>query len=259
MGFEMQPEVDWPDWLRRWDAQQEGYVAGREARFAAMLDVLDALLPARFVAVDLGCGTGSISQRLLQRFPEARAIAVDMDPLMLAIGQGALGTVDGRLSWIRADLASTDWLRALDDTRIDAVLSATALHWLEPEPLIRLYHELGRILPTGGVFLNADHLAFGSEKPALARLSQRVLDDQWTDAAFAARGIETAEQWWDAVAAEAALAPLLSEREARLATKSRPTSTPDFDAHVAALHDAGFREVGSIWQTLSNRVLLAVR
>jgi len=28
---------------------------------------------------------------------------------------------------------------------------------------------------------------------------------------------------------------------------------------VAALHDAGFREVGTIWQMLSNRVLLAVR
>jgi hypothetical protein len=29
-------------------------------------------------------------------------------------------------------------------------------------------------------------------------LSQRALDEQWTDDAFAVRGIETAEQWWDA-------------------------------------------------------------
>jgi hypothetical protein len=34
---------------------------------------------------------------------------------------------------------------------------------------------------------------------------------------------------------------------------------PDFDFHVAALHDAGFREVGTIWQVLSDRVLPAVR
>jgi hypothetical protein len=32
-----------------------------------------------------------------------------------------------------------------------------------------------------------------------------------------------------------------------------------FDVHVAALGDAGFREVGTIWQVLSDRVLLAVR
>jgi hypothetical protein len=40
-------QIDWPDWLRRWDAQQEGYVPEREARFTAMFDALAAtLLPA---------------------------------------------------------------------------------------------------------------------------------------------------------------------------------------------------------------------
>jgi SAM-dependent methyltransferase len=259
MGDEPHPDVDWHDWFRRWETQQEGYVPEREARFAMMLDVLSALLPAQFVALDLASRPGSISQRLLAHFPEARVIAVDMDPVMLAIGQGALGTVGGRLRWIQADLASSDWLRTLGDARIDAVLSATALHWLEPEPLARLYHELGRLLPTGGVFLNGDHLAFGSGMPTLQRLSERALDDQWSDAAFAARGIETAEQWWEAAAREPGLAPLVRERMALLATKHKPASTPDFSAHVAALREAGFREVGGIWQVLSNRVLLAVR
>lgn len=90
---------DWRGWLQRWDAQQEGYVPEREARFSAMFDVLAELLPASFVAVDLGCGPGSLSQRLLTRFPAAQAIALDMDPVMLALGQGALGTAGGRLRW----------------------------------------------------------------------------------------------------------------------------------------------------------------
>jgi hypothetical protein len=47
MNPETQLEIDWADWLRRWDAQQEGYVPEREARFAAMLDVLAELLPLR--------------------------------------------------------------------------------------------------------------------------------------------------------------------------------------------------------------------
>ena len=53
--------------------------------------------------------------------------------------------------------------------------------------------------------------------------------------------------------------PLLTERTRRFAGKQRQESPPGFDVHVAALHDAGFREVGTIWQMLSNRVLLAVR
>jgi SAM-dependent methyltransferase len=259
MSTDIQQEIDWLHWLRRWDAQQEGYVPEREARFTAMLDALAGLLPASFVALDLGCGPGSISQRLLARFPEARAIAVDIDPVLVAIGRGAAGTVDGRLRWIEADLASPDWLEALGGMPVDAVLSTTALHWLEPEPLARLYHDLGRLLRPGGILLNGDHVAFGPAEPSFARLSQRALDEQWTDAAFAARGIETAEQWWEALALEPAFAPLLAERTRRFASKRRHQSSPGFDVHVAALRDAGFREVGTIWQLLSNRVLMAVR
>lgn len=256
---DVQPQIDWLDWLQRWDSQQEGYVPDREARFTAMFDAVAALMPASFVALDLACGPGSISQRLLARFPRARVIAVEIDPVLVAIGRGALGTVGGRLRWIEADLASRDWLDALGETQVDAVLSSTALHWLEPEPLAHLYHDLGRLLPPGGLLLNGDHMDFGPALPSLARLSRRVLDEQWTDAAFAARGIETAQQWWAAVASERAFAPLLAQQAARFAGKRRQESPPGFDYHVAALHDAGFREVGTIWQVLSNRVLMAVR
>lgn len=259
MNTGVQPKIDWPGWLRRWDAQQEGYVPDREARFTAMFDALAELLPPSFVALDLACGPGSISQRLLARFPDARVIAADIDPVMLAIGRGALGAADGRLRWVEVDLASPGWLEALGETEVDAVLSTTALHWLEPEPLARLYHDLGRLLRPGGLFVNGDHMAFGSASPTLARLSQRVLDEQWADAAFAGRGIETAEQWWDALALETAFAPLLTERARRFAGKRRQESPPGFDVHVAALREAGFREVGTIWQVLSDRVLLAVR
>jgi len=47
--------------------------------------------------------------------------------------------------------------------------------------------------------------------------------------------------------------------EKQLLLLARGLARNDFDVHVAALHDAGFREVGTIWQVLSNRVVLAVR
>jgi trans-aconitate methyltransferase len=252
-------QVDWPDWLRRWDAQQEGYVPERETRFTAMFDVLAPLVPASFVALDLACGPGSISQRLLARFPQARAIAIDIDPVMVALGRGALGTMGGRLRWAEVDLAAPDWMEVLGGTPVDVVLSSTALHWLEPESLTRLYHDLGRILPPGSLLLNADHMAFGPRLATFARLSDTALERGWSDAAFAARGVETAEQWWDALSAEPRVAALLAERAVRFAGKQRQATPPDFDFHVAALRDGGFAEVGTVWQVLSDRVLLAVR
>jgi hypothetical protein len=41
---------------QRWDAQQIGYLPEREARFEAMLDVLEFTLPESFIALDLAAG-----------------------------------------------------------------------------------------------------------------------------------------------------------------------------------------------------------
>lgn len=251
--------IDWRGWLRRWDRQQEGYVPEREERFTVMLDALGEILPPSFTALDLASGPGSLSERLLARFPEAHVVAVDFDPAMIALGRGALGTCDGRLRWVDADLETPGWTAELGDTHIDVALSSTALHWLQPEPLKELYRVLGQLLAPGGLLLNGDDMSFGPKTPTLARLSDRRLDAQWTDASFEARGIETAEQWWEAFSVEPSVAPVLARREQRFAAKTRQESPPDFDAHVTALEAAGFREIGAIWQVLSNRVLMAVR
>lgn len=251
-------QVDWEGWLQRWDAQQSGYVPEREERFQVMLDVLEALLPEEFVALDLGCGPGAISQRLLDRFPAARCVAIDFDPVMLALGQGALGTRDGRLRWIDGDLAEEGWLEATGEAVVDAALSTTALHWLPAPRLVEIYRDLGALLRPGGVFLNGDNMDFGPNLPTLQRVVQEARDRDWSDESFAARGIETAEEWWEALEREPAMAPLIAERTRRLASKQRPSSA-SFDLHVGALRDAGFREVATVWQSGTDRVLVAVR
>lgn len=213
-------DIDWLGWLRRWDTQQEGYVPNREARFTAMFDVLTELLPDSFTAIDLACGPGSISQRLLARFPHARVVAVDMDPVMLAIGKGALGVVGGRLRWVEADVSVDDWPSMVGEDQVDAVLSSTGLHWLEPEALAVLYRRLSGLLRPGGVLLNADTMPNGPDPPVLGRLGVDALDRQWSDDVFAQRGIETAEQWWESLRQEDAFGQLLEQQRRRFADKS---------------------------------------
>ncbi len=124
--------------------------------------------------------------------------------------------------------------------------------------LFGVYQDLGRLVRPGGLFLNGDNMAFGPDLPTFQRLAQDAEERDWSDESFATRGIETAEEWWDAMRQEPSLAPLLAERERRFASKERPVS-PIFDLHVTALRDAGFREIGAIWQAGTNRILLAVR
>lgn len=253
--------IDWAGWLRRWDAQQTAYLPDREARFTAMLDALAVLLPEEFVALDLACGPGAISQRLLERFPRARSIAVDLDPVLLAMGEAVLGDAGGRLRWVEADLTDPGWAARLDEPSFDAVLSTTALHWLPVEPLVRLYRDLGRLVREDGVVLNGDNLAFASHQERL-RLLAKVATERQEAEAFAVDGAEDWEGWWAALAQDPGAAYLLAERARRFTSHNSlhgHAGAPIYDLHEAALRDAGFREVGVIWQHLDNRVLLGVR
>lgn len=252
------PQLDWRDWMQRWDQQQSGYLPDREQRFTAMLDVLAALLPERFVAVDLACGPGSISQRLLNRFPQARCVAVDFDPVLLLLGQNVLGDMQGRLRWVEADLRNDSWLTQLGEEQVDAVLSTTALHWLPSDSLVHLYHQLGELVRPGGVVLNGDHFEFAPHMPTFRKLTEATQERIDADASMQ-HGMENWSTWWERLKHEPSMDQLFTERERRFIDRTHSGEHTLAELHEAALRDAGFREVGVIWQAMDNRVVLGVR
>jgi trans-aconitate methyltransferase len=252
------PRLDWGAWLQRWDRQQSGFLADREQRFATMLDVLEALLPERFVALDLACGPGSISQRLLARFPGARCVAVDFDPVLLTLGQNVLADMQGRLRWVEADLRDSSWPERLGEKQVDAVLSTTALHWLPVESLVQVYGQLGRLVRPGGVVLNGDNFAFGPHMPGFSKVAEAAQKRVSADV-LRQSGVEDWDAWWDALRREPGMGPLFAERERRFIDRTHHGSHTLVELHEAALLEAGFREVGVIWQHLDDRVVLGVR
>lgn len=251
------PSTDWKTWLRRWDEQQEAFLPSRERRFHVMLDVLEATVGRSPRVLDLGSGPGSLSLRILRRFPRARCVAVDYDPVVRRIGQGALGTYGRRLTWVDTKIGSPRWMDELPRGRYDAAVSTTALHWLPPAGLRRTYHDLGRLLRSGGVFLNGDHLAWGSKDPGLVRLSRRVYrvhrhgkrrDARWSPW----------DRWWRDARKVPALAEAFAEHDRRRAEHPKEQVLP-LDAQVRALRRSGFRTVTTVWQILEDRVLFAQR
>src|ERR1700676_2672765 len=103
--------TDYANWLERWDAQQQRHIPDREERFAAMVDAVAAFAGPEPRVLDLGCGPGSLSARVLDRVPGATVVAIDADPVLLAIGRGALAT-GKQLQFVDADLRA-DWVSAL--------------------------------------------------------------------------------------------------------------------------------------------------
>ncbi len=250
--------IDWKGWLKRWDVQQGGYLPEREERFNVMLDVLELLMPPDFVALDLACGPGAISQRLLARFPKARCIAVDLDPVLLAMGRAVLGDGEGRLTWVETDLNKPEWVQQLGTSQVNAVLSTTALHWLSADALVRVYGQLGQLVTPGGVLMDGDHMDFARDQPTFQSVSTAVYERIQEDA-FKHRGVEDWAQWWSALEQEPDAQPLLEERKRRFGWREHDSREPIFALHVGALRDAGFAEVGTIWQKFNNRILMAIR
>ncbi|GGO68101.1 class I SAM-dependent methyltransferase [Nonomuraea cavernae] len=242
------------DWIARWDRQQEGYLPDREERFTALIDAVEALDRPDPLVIDLGCGPGSLSARLLDRLPKATVISVDADPLLLGLGRAAYP----RLTFVSADLRRPGWSRSLGlDRPADAAVSTTALHWISEEDLRPMYAELAGVLRPGGLLLNGDHLDSDDTTPAIARL-ERAVHDRETERRFAGDRPEDWRQWWDAVAADPAFADLHVER-VTAGAHHHGSESHLLSTHVGALRDAGFRETGTLWQRGNNRLLCAIR
>ncbi|WP_214414558.1 class I SAM-dependent methyltransferase [Sphaerisporangium fuscum] len=248
------------DWIERWDRQQEGYLPDREERFAALIDAVEAGAgrPDPLV-LDLGCGPGSLAARLLDRLPEATVVAIDADPLLLELGRASN---EGRrgLRFEDLDLGAAGWASALRlDRPVDAAVSTTALHWLPEAGLRTMLSELCRVLRPGGLFLNGDHLDVADVTPGLAKL-EHAIHDRATRRRFAGGMPEDWRQWWDAVDADPGLAVLREERERRRETAAHHGSeSGDLSTHVRVLREAGFAEIGTLWQNGHNRLLCAIR
>jgi SAM-dependent methyltransferase len=247
-------------WIARWEIQQQGYLPDREDRFTALIDAVEEVAgrPDPLV-LDLGCGPGSLSVRLLDRMPAARVIAIDTDPVLLALGRSAYGQRDG-LRFADVDLRSNGWTGELGlDRPADAAVSTTALHWLRPGALHVMYARLAAVLRPGGLLLDGDHLKDDATAvPTLARLGQALIERE--EQRRFPRGLpESWEGWWEAIKEDPSLAAPLAEREQRrLPVDHHGSESVQLATHVDGLRAAGFAEIGTIWQRGENRILAGV-
>jgi SAM-dependent methyltransferase len=242
-------------WQESWDRQQEAYIPDREERFAALLNAVDATSDGHPAAVlDLAGGTGSISLRTLRRFPQATTTLVDLDPVLMRIARDSL---DERSAIVPADLRDPGWSAALPRHDYDAVLTATALHWLTPARLADLYAEVRTVLRPGGVFVNVDHMPDEGLPTLSGRLGDRARGVR--TARYATGAVLSWEAWWDLVAKDPALGPLVEQRRALLAEGAHADTAEPATWHLEALRAAGFAEVGLVWRGGADAAVAAVR
>jgi trans-aconitate 2-methyltransferase len=126
-----------------WDAREYHRLANPHVGWGQRL--LDHLpLRGDETVLDAGCGSGRLTDALLQRLPAGHVIAADISANMLQAAETHLRPRFGdRVSFLQADLQHL----AVDEP-VDAVYSTAALHWVADHDL--LWAGIFRALKPGG-------------------------------------------------------------------------------------------------------------
>ncbi|HYN69754.1 MAG TPA: methyltransferase domain-containing protein [Candidatus Eisenbacteria bacterium] len=126
-----------------WNASAYDRVADPQARWGA--EVLQRLpLEGDETVLDAGCGTGRVTEMLVERLPRGRVVALDASPSMLAEARGRLARFGDRVAFVQADLMQPLPL----DERVDAILSTATFHWVLDHDA--LFSNLAAVLRPGG-------------------------------------------------------------------------------------------------------------
>jgi SAM-dependent methyltransferase len=125
--------------------------------------------------VDLGCGTGAGTFALLQRFPEARVIAVDASARHLERlrEKASKRGVEGRVRTVQADLDAGDWPGLGAPDLVWA--SASMHHMARPDHALAKVHQL---LAPGGLFAVVELDGFPRFLPAGAPEDRPGLEER---------------------------------------------------------------------------------
>jgi trans-aconitate 2-methyltransferase len=126
-----------------WDARTYDRVADPMARWG--LAVLDRLpLAGDETVLDAGCGSGRVTERLAERLPHGRVIALDASPAMLDEARRRLARFGSRVTYVEADLA----LPLPPIGPVDAILSTAVFHWVRNQD--GLFRHLAAVIRPGG-------------------------------------------------------------------------------------------------------------
>ena len=91
--------------------------------------------------LDIGCGTGRVTESLLALVPRGRVLAIDASQDMVALARARLGD--------RAEVSCQDVLELELNEPVDVIVSTAALHWVTDHE--RMWARLARALRPGGM------------------------------------------------------------------------------------------------------------
>ena len=154
---------DLPECVVAYDADMDIMHPLRSRMVEVILDVLPFRSADALTAIDLGVGTGILTERFLRRFPSSTVTAVDGATSMVQLATSRLGELARRVTFVVADFRELPADLA-ETGSVDVVFSSYALHHLSYDEKRQVIRTALSFLRPGGWFLNADLVLAASEE-----------------------------------------------------------------------------------------------
>jgi trans-aconitate 2-methyltransferase len=183
---------------RDWDAATYDRVADPQTRWGrAVLDRME--LTGGETVLDAGCGTGRVTELLVERLPHGRVVALDASPAMVDQARRRLSRFGDRVDFLVADLGEPFALPG--GVVADAILSTATFHWVADHDA--LFRHLAAVIRPGGRLVAQ---CGGAGNIASIRAILATIGDGWTgqghyetpeatSARLAAAGFTDIETW----------------------------------------------------------------
>ncbi len=212
-----------------------------DTSLTAVVDLIPHRSEDSFHFVELGCGTGTLTQRVLDSFPESRGLAIDSEAAMLAIARGKLQDY-ARKNRIELHEAS---IQTYSLPRSNVVMSSYVCHHVPPKNLEELLSRIVKALRPTGCFILLDAMTAGPLWGEQTR-QQRIRIYREHVASAIKSGLATQ-----------------AEIDARWEFKRKMKAQgKDVEYRHSAenllkiMSEAGFEEVGLVWRMFSTTILV---
>ena len=157
--FQSEPAASYGEHMDRW-------IPDFDYAHRLLLEALAIHLPDHANGVELGAGSGRVSQMLLDAFPRLQLTLVDLSPNMLAGAAERLAPYGARAGVQVHDIFEAGL--EFPPQSLDGVVSVFAIcHARGREVYAELYRRIHRWLKPGGIFICYDHV-LGDSQPLTA-------------------------------------------------------------------------------------------